>query len=101
MPDDLIEVTAGTRGQPPLMLTWHELATIGYMQAANHAGVRVWVSPLFWLDGRPVYPPIHLPPGPERRDAEAQFNARYHARRAEITKAKHTQKGPRYANPRD
>lgn len=58
-------------------LSKQELHDMDAKVMTNYAGDRVMVFPLCHMHGEPVYPPVHLPPGEKRREAEAAINARY------------------------
>jgi len=73
----LINVAAGETDQPPLYLSQEDLGEMGYVQMTNYEGKRVWVSPLYSMDGEWFYPPVHIPPGDERRKHEAAMNLAY------------------------
>jgi hypothetical protein len=75
------ENAAGAIGQSNVAIDVTLLGDAGYVSMTNYRGVRVWVSPLVWIHGEPIYPPVHLPPGEERRMAEAAIHARYEAYR--------------------
>jgi len=77
-----ININEGNPIQPPLYLSREELGRMGYQQMTNHQGRRVWVSPLFQMHGEWFYPPVHLPPGENRRQQEAAMNAQYNEYRA-------------------
>lgn len=47
----------------------------------NYRNQRVMVWPLCWIDGEPHYPPVHVPPGEERREFERALQSRYEAYR--------------------
>ena len=68
-----------------------ELHHDGVKQTTNWAGKRVFVWPLYWMDGEPYYPPVHLPPGEERREIERVMNLTYEA----YWKAKKAKEGRR------
>jgi hypothetical protein len=54
-----------------------ELHQDGVKCVTNWDGKRVWVWPLLWMNGEPQYAPIHLPPGPDRREIETAMLLRY------------------------
>lgn len=72
-----INIAQGETDQPPLYLSEEELGEMGYAQMTNYEGKRVWVAPLFQMRGEWYYPPVHLPPGDDRRAREAALNASY------------------------
>jgi hypothetical protein len=45
--------------------------------ATNWKGDRVLVFPKYFMDGQPVYPPITVEPGEDRRKIEARMDAEY------------------------
>ena len=53
----------------------------GVMSMTNWRDKRVLVWPLCWTNGEPQYPPVHLPPGAERREIEEAIQKRYDAYR--------------------
>ncbi len=53
----------------------------GVKEVTNHAGTRVILWPVCWMHEEPFYPPVHLPPGQERREVEAAIGVRYDAYR--------------------
>lgn len=55
----------------------HEEMNQGAKQFVNWEGKTVWVWPLFWMNGVPYYPPVHIRPGEDRRDKEAAMNQEY------------------------
>jgi hypothetical protein len=59
----------------------HEEMNQGAAQFTNWEGKVVWVWPLFWMNGQPHYPPVHIEPGEKRREEEAAMSARYSAYR--------------------
>jgi hypothetical protein len=61
----------------------------GHVLATTNAdGKRVWVWPMCFIHGEPLYPPVHLPHGEERRRIEEAIMARYEAYRDEKKKAR-------------
>lgn len=75
--ESLINIGAGESDTPPLFMTREQLGGLGYKQVRTWSGEVAWVSPLYWMHGEPYYPPVHLPPGEERREREAAMNAAY------------------------
>lgn len=86
--EDVIDVAAGSPAQPPLYLTRQELGELGYKQMRTWADEMAWVSPMYWMNGEPYYPPVHLVPGEERRTREAAMRKEYDDYRDAKKKAK-------------
>jgi hypothetical protein len=72
-----VNIMAHDSRQPPLYMTYSELGRLGYKEVTNWADQRVWVAPLYWINDEPRYPPVGLPPGEERREAEKAMNVQY------------------------
>lgn len=83
---EVIDIAAGSPGQPPLYLTRQELGELGYKQVRTWKGEMAWVSPMFWMNGEPFYPPVHIEPGEKRRAQEEAMRAAYQAYRDEKKK---------------
>ncbi len=54
-----------------------EKHALGAAEMPNWEGKRVLVFPLFWMNGEPHYPPVHLEPGEKRREEERAMSQRY------------------------
>lgn len=76
---EVIDVNAGGGGAP-LYLTRQEIGELGYKQVTNWQGQRVWVSPLCWDEGEPLYAPLH-----EHPDVDPT-GERHRARQAEVSR---------------
>lgn len=80
-------VEALVAADPGVLLTVHGIVVseerfAGSVKVVtNYRGQRVSVWPLCWIDGEPHYPPVHLPPGEERREFERALQSRYEAYR--------------------
>ena len=75
------ELRSRTGGEARVWVDDRDLHAAGAKEMTNWEGRRVIVFPLFWMDGAPHYPPVHLEPGEQRRAREAEMNAAYSAYR--------------------